>query len=133
MPTPSVPSFIDPAHAWAAPIALPSGTTAIVYCEGQFGEQDGKTANGLVRHSEKYEILSVIDSTHVGADAGMLLDGHVNDIPILDGLPTAIDEIELRTGLPATDPLTRPLAELVDMVLQAFPMLSPRRTSRSAA
>lgn len=48
-------------------------------------------------------------------------------------LATAIDEIELRTGLPATDPLTRPLAELVDMVLQAFPMLSPRRTSRSAA
>ena len=48
-------------------------------------------------------------------------------------LATAIDEIELRTGLPATDPLTRPLAELVDMVLQAFPMLSPRRTTRSAA
>ena len=43
--------------AWilpAAPFALPAGSTAIVYCEGQFGEQDGKTANGLVRHSEKY-------------------------------------------------------------------------------
>ncbi|CAN7311415.1 DUF1611 domain-containing protein [Microbacterium maritypicum] len=90
MPTPSVPSFLDPAHAWAAPTALPVGTTAIVYCEGQFGEQDGKTANGLVRHSEKYEILSVIDSTHAGADAGVLLDGLANDIPILDGLPTAI-------------------------------------------
>ncbi|MFJ6531287.1 DUF1611 domain-containing protein [Microbacterium sp. NPDC091662] len=90
MPAPSVPSFIDPAHAWATPIALPVGTTAIVYCEGQFGEQDGKTANGLVRHSEKYEILSVIDSTHACADAGMLLDGLANDIPILDGLSTAI-------------------------------------------
>ncbi|MFJ2505458.1 DUF1611 domain-containing protein [Microbacterium sp. NPDC087592] len=90
MPTPSVPSSIDPAHAWAEPIALPVGTTAIVYCEGQFGEQDGKTANGLVRHSEKYEILSVIDSTHAGADAGMLLDGTANGIPILGGLATAI-------------------------------------------
>ncbi|WP_349884479.1 DUF1611 domain-containing protein [Microbacterium sp. WHRI 7836] len=90
MPTPSIPSFIDPAHAWAAPIALPAGTTAIVYCEGQFGEQDGKTANGLVRHSEKYEVLSVIDSTHAGADAGMFLDGRANAIPILEGLPTAI-------------------------------------------
>ncbi|WP_417503950.1 DUF1611 domain-containing protein [Microbacterium sp.] len=90
MPTPSVPSSIDPAHAWAEPAALPVGTTAIVYCEGQFGEQDGKTANGLVRHSEKYEILSVIDSTHAGADAGMLLDGTANGIPILGGLPTAI-------------------------------------------
>jgi uncharacterized NAD-dependent epimerase/dehydratase family protein len=90
MPTPSVPSSIDPAHAWAQPIALPVGTTAIVYCEGQFGEQDGKTANGLVRHSEKYQILSVIDSMHAGADAGSLLDGTANGIPILDGLATAI-------------------------------------------
>lgn len=90
MPTPSVPSFSDPAHAWAAPIALPVGTSAIVYCEGQFGEQDGKTANGLVRHSEKYDILSVIDSTHAGADAGMVLDGEANGIPILNGLATAI-------------------------------------------
>ena len=47
----------------AAPFDLPVGSTAVVYCEGQFGEQDGKTGNGLVRHSEKYEILSVIDST----------------------------------------------------------------------
>ena len=38
------------------------GGTAVVYCEGNFGASDGKTANGLVRHSEKYEILSVIDS-----------------------------------------------------------------------
>ena len=31
--------------------------TAIVYCEGNFAALDGKTANGLVRHSEKYKIL----------------------------------------------------------------------------
>ena len=40
----------------AAPFALPAGSTAIVYCEGLFGEQDGKTANGLVRHSEIFFI-----------------------------------------------------------------------------
>src|SRR5688500_7892850 len=40
-----------------APASRPIGSSAIVYCEGQFGEQDGKTANGLVRHSEKYDIL----------------------------------------------------------------------------
>ncbi|MGS0560288.1 DUF1611 domain-containing protein [Microbacterium aurugineum] len=90
MPTPSTPAFRAPAHAWAAPIALPSGSTAIVYCEGQFGEQDGKTANGLVRHSEKYEILSVIDSTRAGADAGMLLDGTANGLPIVSDLVTGI-------------------------------------------
>ncbi len=53
----------------AAPLELPAGSTAIVYCEGQFGQQDGKTANGLVRHSEKYDILSVIDSRRAGVDA----------------------------------------------------------------
>lgn len=69
---------------------LPIGSTAIVYCEGQFGEQDGKTANGLVRHSEKYEILSVIDSRHAGIDAGTFLDGSANGTPILASLAESI-------------------------------------------
>ncbi|MGM7696796.1 DUF1611 domain-containing protein [Microbacterium sp. A84] len=69
---------------------LPAGSSAIVYCEGQFGEQDGKTANGLVRHSEKYDILSVLDSRHAGADAGTFLDDIANGIPILASLPEAI-------------------------------------------
>lgn len=68
----------------------PTRATAVVYCEGQFGEQDGKTANGLVRHSERYEIVSVIDSTRAGADTGTLLDGVANGIPLLTDLSAAI-------------------------------------------
>lgn len=64
--------------------------TAVVYCEGNFGQQDGKTANGLVRHSEKYRILSVIDSTRAGSDAGVVLDGIANGIPILADVTAAI-------------------------------------------
>ncbi len=86
---PSLPGT-DPSDANAPFPALPPGTTAVVYCEGQFGEQDGKTANGLVRHSEKYEILSVIDSTRSGADAGALLDGTPNGIPVLASLAESI-------------------------------------------
>lgn len=74
----------------AEPFALPTGSTAVVYCEGQFGEQDGKTANGLVRHSERYEILSVVDSVRSGVDAGRLLDGVVNGIPVLASLDEAV-------------------------------------------
>ena len=59
-----------------------SATSAVVYCEGQFGEQDGKTANGLVRHSERYEIVAVIDSERAGSDAGAFLDGVANGIPV---------------------------------------------------
>ncbi|WP_370617205.1 DUF1611 domain-containing protein [Mumia sp. Pv 4-285] len=72
------------------PVAPPTGTSAIVYCEGQFGEQDGKTANGLVRHSERYEILSVIDSMQAGVDAGSFLDGTPAGIPVLADLSEAI-------------------------------------------
>jgi uncharacterized NAD-dependent epimerase/dehydratase family protein len=78
------------ATAPAAPFALPEGSTAVVYCEAQFGEQDGKTANGLVRHSEKYEILSVIDSLRAGVDAGQFLDGTANGIPVLASLAEAV-------------------------------------------
>jgi uncharacterized NAD-dependent epimerase/dehydratase family protein len=41
----------------------------------------------------------------------------------------AIDEHELDLGIPATDPLTRPIERLVDMVLQAYPTLQARAGS----
>jgi uncharacterized NAD-dependent epimerase/dehydratase family protein len=72
------------------PASLPVGSTAVVYCEGQFGEQDGKTANGLVRHSEKYDVVSVIDSRYAGADAGLVLDDLANGIPVLASLAEAV-------------------------------------------
>lgn len=73
--------------------SLPHGMagTAIVYCEANFGRVDGKTANGLVRHSERYRILSVIDSEQAGQDAGMVLDGTANGIPICRDLADAVE------------------------------------------
>jgi uncharacterized NAD-dependent epimerase/dehydratase family protein len=68
----------------------PTGGTAVVYCEANFGAPDGKTANGLVRHSEKYEILSVIDSTQTGRDTGEVLGDPPNGIPIVVDLAEAI-------------------------------------------
>ena len=64
--------------------------TAIVYCEANFGAIDGKTANGLVRQSEKYRILSVIDSQKAGQDSGFVLDKKPNSIPILRNLADAL-------------------------------------------
>ena len=64
--------------------------TAIIYCEGHFGGVDGKTANGLVRHSPKYRILSVIDSAYAGKDAGEVLDGRVNGVPVFGDLEGAV-------------------------------------------
>ncbi len=64
--------------------------TAVVYCEGNFGAIDGKTANGLVRSSEKYEILSVIDSEKAGLDTGTVLDNKPNAIPICNNLAESL-------------------------------------------
>ena len=99
-------------------IALPLGSTAVVYCEGQFGEQDGKTANGLVRHSEKYEILSVIDSRHAGVDAGTFLDGVHLNIPIVTDLAEAISHAGstpdyLICGVAPSDGLLSPAQRIV--------------------
>jgi uncharacterized NAD-dependent epimerase/dehydratase family protein len=68
----------------------PGKPTAVVYCEGNFAAIDGKTANGLVRHSEKYEILSVIDSSKAGLDAGQVLDDTPNGIPIFACVEEAV-------------------------------------------
>ncbi len=68
--------------------------TAIVYCEGNFAAIDGKTANGLVRYSEKFEILSVIDSSKAGLDAGQALDDAPNGIPICASLEEAVARAE---------------------------------------
>ena len=75
----------------------PRGATAIVYCEANFGALDGKTANGLVRHSERYEILAVIDSEKAGLDSGAVLDGEPNGIPICRDLADALAHVG---GLP---------------------------------
>ncbi|PKQ27290.1 MAG: DUF1611 domain-containing protein [Actinobacteria bacterium HGW-Actinobacteria-4] len=62
---------------------------ATVFCEGNFAKIDGKTANGLVRHSERYSIASVIDSDHAGLDAGLVLDGTHNGVLIVKDLDGA--------------------------------------------
>jgi len=56
--------------------------TAIVLCEGAFGRPFGKTAAGLVRHSLRFKILGIVDSTTAGRDAGEVLDGKHAGIPI---------------------------------------------------
>lgn len=64
--------------------------TAVVLCEGAFGGTGGKTAHGLVRHTERYRVRAVIDSLLAGRDAGEVLDGRPAGIPIVAGLDEAM-------------------------------------------
>ena len=68
---------------------FPEGN-AIVYCDGAFNTSNGKTAHGLVRHTERYKVLSVIDKNYAGLDSGKVLDGKPNGIPILNKLEAAL-------------------------------------------
>ena len=63
---------------------------AVVYCEGSFDSTYGKTAHGLVRFTERYNVIFIIDSHLAGKDAGLVLDGKPSWIPIVEDLSEAI-------------------------------------------
>ena len=79
---------------------LPEGN-AIVYCEGAFNTPNGKTAHGLVRFTNRYRVLSVVDSRYADRDAGDVLDGKANRIPIFGSVEQAVKEADSHTH-PAT-------------------------------
>ncbi len=66
--------------------------SAIVYCEGFFATPVGKTANGLVRFTARYNVVGVIDSTKAGRDAGEVLDGKANGMPIFASVQEALEK-----------------------------------------
>lgn len=69
----------------------PLKARALIYSENEFGNIDGKVANGLVRFSERYKIVGVIDSTKAGLDAGKYLDGIKKGIPIFHDIDSAVE------------------------------------------
>ncbi|WP_227375403.1 DUF1611 domain-containing protein [Haladaptatus halobius] len=72
--------------------AFDAPAPAIILAEGAFGTMDGKTANGVVMHSELFDARAVIDSTHAGEDAGVVLDRpDVGDVPIVDSTSDALE------------------------------------------
>ena len=67
---------------------------ALVYCEKEFQNANGKTAHGLVRYTTRYQIVGVVDSTAPAGDAGEVLDGKKRGIPLLHELQDAIKKTE---------------------------------------
>lgn len=67
---------------------------AIVLTNGLLHMNDAKTAHGLIRGTERYEIAAVIDSIHAGKDAGEVLDGKHRNIPVYATVEDAINAVE---------------------------------------
>ncbi len=62
---------------------------AVILSEGVFATTYGKTANGLVRYSKRYDIVAVIDSRYYGLDAGYVLMGKETGIKIISNITEA--------------------------------------------
>jgi uncharacterized NAD-dependent epimerase/dehydratase family protein len=82
-------------------VSVRGNRSAIVYCEGSFESTNGKTAHGLVRFTRRYTVASVVDSEVSGRDAGEVLDGRANGIPILPSVAAAVEQARA-SGQPAT-------------------------------
>ena len=63
----------------------------IIATDGMLRLDYAKTAHGLLRGSQRFEVLTVIDTKDAGADAGEILDGNHRNIPVLRSIEEAID------------------------------------------
>ena len=63
---------------------------AVILTNGFLTLDDAKTAHGLIRGTERYEILGVVDSAENECkDAGEILDGKHRNIPVFGSLKSA--------------------------------------------
>jgi uncharacterized NAD-dependent epimerase/dehydratase family protein len=66
---------------------------AIVLTDGHLDNMNAKTAHGLIRGTERFEIAGVIDPPQAGKDAGEVLDGKNRNIPIFAEVKTALQTL----------------------------------------
>jgi uncharacterized NAD-dependent epimerase/dehydratase family protein len=57
-------------------------SNAIVLTGGYLDTGSAKTAHGLIRGTERFNIVGIIDHKHSGRDAGEVLDGKKRNIPV---------------------------------------------------
>ena len=68
---------------------------AILLTNGFLSQPDAKTAHGLIRGTDRYEIVGVIDNEHAGRDAGEVLDGINRNIPVFVSVDEAVTKLPL--------------------------------------
>lgn len=64
------------------PFYITMSNNAIVITGGYLDTISAKTAHGLIRGTERFNIVGIIDHKHPGKDAGEVLDGKKRHIPI---------------------------------------------------
>jgi len=67
--------------------------TALIVCDDLFATDNAKTAHGLVRGTERYRVLGVVDGPTAGRDAGEVLDGKRRGIPVFATIRNAVGSL----------------------------------------
>ena len=65
---------------------------AVVLANGVYRTNDAKTAHGLVRGTDRFRVVAVVDPDTSGKDAGEVLDGIKRGIPIYGSLVEALEK-----------------------------------------
>lgn len=69
-------------------------TPTVVLAEGAFGEPAGKTANGVVLHSELFDVGAVVDSERAGRSAADVLGrADAPDVPVVGTTSAALERV----------------------------------------
>jgi uncharacterized NAD-dependent epimerase/dehydratase family protein len=63
---------------------------ALVITGGLLETNSAKTAHGLIRGTDRFEIVGIVDEKHAGRDAGEVLDGKKRNIPVYSSLSEAV-------------------------------------------
>ncbi len=69
---------------------------AIVITGGLLSTNSAKTAHGLIRGTDRFEIVGIVDEKHAGKDAGEVLDGTKRNIPVYSSLSEAVKNQKAR-------------------------------------
>jgi uncharacterized NAD-dependent epimerase/dehydratase family protein len=71
----------------------------IVATDGLLKKDYAKTAHGLIRGSDRFEVLALIDTEFAGQDAGEILDGQPRQIPIFASVQEAVNRYDVIDNL----------------------------------
>jgi uncharacterized NAD-dependent epimerase/dehydratase family protein len=66
--------------------------TACIFTNGKLDQPDAKTAHGLIRGTNRFDIIGVVDENLAGLDAGECLDGHHRGIPVYGSIGELIEK-----------------------------------------
>lgn len=68
-------------------------STAMVITNGYLADSHGKTAHGLIRGSDRFRVVAVLDNLHDGKDAGQVLDNEYRGIPVRGSVDELIQSV----------------------------------------